>query len=493
MSNAPIREEHPDTTKLKGGALGVPSIVFFVVAAAAPLAASLGAGPVVFIFAGPGAPAMYLISAVVLLLFAVGFAAMSRYVTSAGGFVSFAARGLGRWGGYAAAGVAIVAYLGMLLGIFGQFSVFTAELFAALFGWEVPWQVVMIVGIVVIGVLGYLDINVSMVVVGVLIVLELAALLLFDFAVLFQGGADGVNLDAFAWDNVVTPGLGAGLLFAFTCYVGFEATVIYGEEARNPKRTVPRATYLAIILIGVVYTFTMWAAGLAHGTEQVQTAAIEHTTEFFFIPIDAFVGPWATPIVRVLTVTSLVAVLLAFHNTMGRYLFSLGRARFLWTRLGRTHPRFRSPAVASVSLSIVSLVVLGIFILAGADPMAVIFTWLVGVGGLGILVMQSAGAASVVAFFARNGGANLWVRLIAPGLGFLGLVAAIVLAVLNFDLVVNTPDGPALLLPWLLVVAAAAGLVIGAVRARSGTPPELETGFEEGTQLEADAQPVRAE
>ena len=477
------RSATPETRSLKTGALGIPSIVFFIVAAAAPLGASLGAGPVVFIFAGPGAPAMYVIASIVLLLFAVGFAAMSRFVTSAGGFVSFAAHGLGRWGGYAAAGVALFAYFGMLLGIFAQLSVFTAELLAALFGWDVSWQLMMIIGIAVIGVMGYLEINVSMIVVGTLIVLEIAILLLFDFAVLAQGGADGINFDAFALTNVITPGMGAGLLFAFTCFVGFEATVIYGEEAKNPKRTVPIATYVAILLIGGLYSFTMWAVGLAWGTDEVQDAAIEHMPDFFFIPNDIFVGSWATLLMRILTVTSLVAVVLAFHNTISRYLFSLGRARFLPSRLGMTHPRFQSPAAASIVVSVVSLVVLSLFMFSGADPMAVIFTWLVGIGGLGVLVMQAAGAASVVAYFMRRpSGLNVWVRLLAPTLGFIGLLAAIILAFTNFGLVVSAEEGPALLLPWLLPVAALIGIVIGVVRVRTGVIPDLEAGLAEGEE-----------
>ena len=50
---------------------------------------------------------------------------------------------------------------------------------------------------------------------------------------------------------------GIALAFAFASYIGFEATAIYGEESREPKKTVPRATYTAIILIGVVFAFVV--------------------------------------------------------------------------------------------------------------------------------------------------------------------------------------------------------------------------------------------
>src|SRR5699024_10504185 len=113
--------------------IGTPGIVFFVVAAAAPLAATLGAGPVVFIYAGAGAPAMYLIAALALLLFSFGFALMSRYVTNAGGFAAFVDWGLGRRAGHAAAGIALLAYLSMFMGISAQFSTFVSDLCSRFF------------------------------------------------------------------------------------------------------------------------------------------------------------------------------------------------------------------------------------------------------------------------------------------------------------------------------------------------------------------------
>ena len=56
------------------------------------------------------------------------------------------------------------------------------------------------------------------------------------------------------------PGFGVTLMLAFGSYVGFEATALYGEEAKNPRRAVPRATYIALAVITVFYLVTTWAA-----------------------------------------------------------------------------------------------------------------------------------------------------------------------------------------------------------------------------------------
>ena len=116
------------SNELKRNAVGTAGIVFFVVAAAAPLAATLGASPLVFGATGVGGPGAYLAATLVLLLFAVGYATMSRYVTSAGGFAAYISRGLGRPWGLAAAFVALLAYNAMLAGIFGQLGAFAHDI-----------------------------------------------------------------------------------------------------------------------------------------------------------------------------------------------------------------------------------------------------------------------------------------------------------------------------------------------------------------------------
>lgn len=451
--------------KLRPGSIGVAGIVFFVVAAAAPLGATLGAGPVVFIFGGAGAPAMYLIASVALLLFAFGFAAMSKYITNAGGFAAFITWGLGRKAGHAAAGVAILAYLGMFLGISGQFSVFAAELADRFLGLSVPWQVFMLLGVVLIGALGYRDIRVSTVLLGVLLVLELVILLVFDLSVIAQGGAAGINLDSFAPEAVISPTMGLALLFAFACFVGFEATTLYGEEARDPKKTVPRATYVAIIVIGLTYGLTMWALSLAYGTDSVQAAAMDDPVGFVLNATTRYVGPWATIVMEILVVTSLIAVLLSFHNALSRYVFSLGRAGFLPKRLGRTHRKHGSPAAASILVSVVILLLLVGFILSGADPFSVLFMWMVGLGTLGVLILQASGAAAVIRYLRmRAAQESLWTRLVAPLLGGIMLTVAVVLAVVNFDVLIDAEGIVTVLLPALYLVSMVVGIVVGMAR-----------------------------
>lgn len=471
---------------LKRNAIGVPGIVFFVVAAAAPLAATLGASPVAFMAMGPGAPAAYIIAGVVLILFAVGYGAMSRFVTSSAGFAAYLELGFGRVAGFAGAALALLSYTCMLMALYGILGYFTSAIVADLTGFQLDWKIWALIAWAGVALLGYLEINLSAKVLGVLMIGEVVILLIFDGAVLGQGGAAGLNLDAFQPGNVFVEGMGVALLFAASCFVGFEATAIYGEEAKDPARTVPRATYVAVVLIGVFYALSTWAIGLAHGSDSVQQAATTDPANFVFAVNTQYVGQWSTVVMNVLLITSSFAVLVAFHNTLSRYIFALGRSGVLPRPFGRTHARFQSPHRASVLVTAVTLVVVGLFMLAGADPYANLYAWLIGLGTLGVLVMQGATSIAVLAFFLKKkrDEFRLWSSAIAPVLGGIGLAGAAYLAVVNWNLLTGATSGIPTLLPWLIVLAIAVG-VVWAAASKGKTITPATTGEHEHPAAQA--------
>jgi len=120
----------------------------------------------VFGATGVGGPGAYLAATVVLLLFAVGYVTMSRYVTSAGGFAAYISRGLGRPWGFAAAFVALLAYNAMLAGIFGQLGAFAHDILLDQLGIDLPWQAWVAIGLAIVAILGYRDVQISARVLG---------------------------------------------------------------------------------------------------------------------------------------------------------------------------------------------------------------------------------------------------------------------------------------------------------------------------------------
>ena len=470
-----------DSHQLRRGTLGVPGIAFFVVSAAAPLTAMAGGAPVAMLLGnGPGIPLAYVVVSAILVVFAVGYTAMARHHTSTGAFYSYVARGLGRSAGGAAALIALLGYNAMQIGLYGLFGAAASGFVAEHVGVALPWWVFVLVALALIAVCGYRQVDLSVRVLAVLVSLEFLIVLVLDVAILVQGGAGGgapITATPFTWTSFLSGSVAVALLFNFASFIGFEATTIYSEEARDPARTVPRATYLAVLTIGVFYTVTTWLMVEGQGAAGLQDHLAGLTpdpTVFLFELGATYLGPALTTVMSLLFVSSVFAALLAFHNAVARYCFALGREGLVPARLGRTHAVHLSPHAGSVSQSALALVVVLLFVATGQDPVLALFTWLTQLGTLAVIVLMALASFAVVAFFAahRELDANRLRTTVAPVVGGVAMAAVAVYAASQFGLLINNPDSPLRwLLPGLIAVAAAVG--VAAAAGLRGRSPEL--------------------
>lgn len=464
------------STTLRSGALGVAGIVFLVLAAVAPLTGTIVVASLAIALGnGGGTPMSFLLVAATLLLFAVGYAQMSKQLVNAGGFYAFVVKGLGRTGGLVAGFIATLGYNFFVVGTIGTSGFFMQTIIADLTGFELHWYLWGLLSIVVCFVMARTGVDFSSKILGVALVLEVLMLVIFDISVLVQTGYD---LGAFSPESVLSGSLPIGLLLAATGFLGFEATALFSEEARTPLKTIPRATYTAIIAIGVILAVTTWAVVSATGVAQAQQTALAHleSGDLVFTLAQTYLGGALTTLMMVLLLVSLFAAMLAFHNSATRYLYSLGRAGVLPRGLARTHTTGAPQYAGIVQGGFAALVAL-LFALAGASPISSLVPAMLGFGTLSIIVLQGLAALSIVVHFRRHHDRRWWSTLIAPGIGFLGLAAIVVLAVANFDIVAGSSALVIQLMPLLLVVALIGGVAYGAYLRRNR--PETYRGLSE--------------
>jgi len=486
-------------TSLRHGTLGLLAIIFFVVAAAAPLAGMSGAFSIaVALGTGAGAAGMYVVVGLVLLIFAVGYATMSQYVTNTGAFFAYVGRGLGiRWG-VAAAMVSLLAYLAIQWGVLGFLSGQMAIQFEDKLGISLDWWVYAIVVMVLVWGLSALSVDIGAKILGVLLIIEVVALLIVAIAILVAGGANGIEVEAaFNPSNIFAGGLtaGAGVAFAFALasFVGFEATAIYGEESKNPKKTVPRATYISVLFI----TFLFAVVGLAlisglgadgivdkvFAITAVDGVPLTDPAAVLFSLTDEYVGTWLTLLFSWIVLTSLFAALLAFQNSASRYLFSMGRAGVLPKALDRTNSR-QSPFVATTVVLILGLALIVLSIIVGWDPFINLFSWFGAVAVVAIVLTEILVSISVVVYFHRTKqDTRVWNTKIAPILATLLLTVGAYMLISRFNLfslLAPNPEmcpgdpgsgcGPFEMTPtgWVLVLLTPTvfivGFILGAVR-----------------------------
>ena len=194
---------------------------------------------------------------------------MSRHVANAGAFYAYVARGLGKVQGVGAAFVALLAYNAMQIGIYGLFGVAMGAFMADKIGITLDWWWWCVIAGAVIGALGVLQIDLNARVLAVLLLLEVLVVALFDFAIVADPGPQGLTTVAFDPTIAFGTAVGATLTFCVASFVGFESAAIYSEECRDPKRTVARATFIAVGLIAVFYALSSWLLGVAAGPDTI--------------------------------------------------------------------------------------------------------------------------------------------------------------------------------------------------------------------------------
>ncbi|MGW3897406.1 APC family permease [Micromonospora profundi] len=447
---------------LARGRLGIPSVIFFVLSAAAPLTVVAGVVTTGYGVIGvTGIPLAFLLIAAVLALFSVGYVAMSRRVENAGAFYAYISRGLGRPAGVGAAWMALVAYNALQVGLYGTIGVAAEPVLDRIFGGHPHWSIVALVAWAIVGLLGLLRVDINGLVLAALLVAEIVIVLIFDLGQLGNPAGGEVNFAGFSPDNLFVPGVGAVLVLAILGFVGFESAVVFSEESKDPKRTVPLATYLSVAIVAALYALSSWSMTVAVGSDRIVAEAGEQSVGLIFNLAAAQLGDTAVTIGQVLFLTSVLAAMISFHNTTARYTFALGRERVLPAVFGRTSPRSGAPRAASLAQSALGLLVIVLYAVNGWDPVVKLFFWVGTSGGFGVLLLIATTSVAVIAYFARYGGdETLWRRAIAPGLATLALVVIIWLAVSNFaNLLGVAPDSNLRwMLPAVYPVAAALGI-----------------------------------
>lgn len=445
--------------QLKKNSLGVWSLVFFVVAAASPLTGVVGGLPVaIAIGNGAGIPAVYVMAGAILLIFSFGYIAMSRYVTNAGAFYSYITLGLGRRAGVSALTVALLAYFAIQISVVAMFGFITHLYLLDHIGIDLPWWLYSVVMLLLMCLLGIESVEIGGRVLGVLMLMEVGIVLLVDVVALWSH--DSAPLIGAFTPQVINQGsLGIALVFSIAAFIGFESTAIYGEECREPEKTIPRATLAAVVLIMLFFALTSWTMVQVYGIDQVREHATNNPERFIFDVANRFLGGWAEQMMSLLLITSLFAAAQAFHNNISRYLFSISRDGMLWAQLARIRNGKGTPWVASLVQTLIVVLLLSAMALAQLDPMMHIFAMGSAIATMAILLLQVGVSLAVIRFFRRRAQlpVSAWSRFWAPALSTAAMLAALIIVTRNLDILSGSSSGVVSLIPWLVFGMATMG------------------------------------
>jgi amino acid transporter len=422
------------------------ALTFAVTAAPALAAANAGAAvPLAYVIAGLGS----------LCLGAV-IARFSRRIAHAGGLYAYAARGLGPQLGFLAGWMYAIAFALGISFVLVISADFLAGVLAANTAWHPGWFPLYCILLALILLLALADVRISMrlqLVVAVVGVLTIVAL---GVAIIAKGGAQGLSWRPF--DPRQAPsahGLALAVVLAFTGFIGFEAAAVLGEEAAEPRRTIPRAILGTVILAAVYFVFATWTQAIGFGLSGVGKWAASPAA--LTTLSDRYVGHWfATLVDFIVVVDAFVAALAGVHLT-ARTLFAMGRDRAIPRAFAATTPRFGSPWVG-ILVPVALTLVLGAT-LARHYGVGLYFGMMATAGSLGILLVYILVAVAGMVYFwrLRHEPGQSW----NPALDVLLPVAAV--AICGYAIyasVVPRPPAPISYALWIALGCLAAGVLI---------------------------------
>ncbi|MFD6952633.1 MULTISPECIES: APC family permease [unclassified Nocardiopsis] len=449
----------------------MPALVFLIIAASAPLTVLAGGATTSFAVTGArGVPVGYFLLGVILVFFALGYGRMSSFIQNAGAFYAYVTAGLGVRQGIGTSFLALVTYNAMQIGLYGVFGFTASSTLAELFGAAVPWWACALGGWLLVAFLGVSKVDLSAKVLATIVTLEFLVVIgvsLLSFGVAPEGVSAAPLLPA----HWLSGSLGTILAFGIAAFMGFESGAIYSEEAKDPERSVARATYIAVAVIALFYAFSAWAFSIGVGPSEIVPQSQQWGPDLMFVFLNQHVPAIVSNLTAVLFLTSILAALVAFHNAAARYFFSMGRARVLPHRLGATGARNGAPVAGSLTQSALGMVFIIVFAVAGAGselgplfPVMTMFTWLTNAAGLGMVLLLCVTSVAIMRRFGREPEKHpLFVRTVAPLVAAVGLGTIAVLIMFNFDVMIESDGFSALVvvLPGVIIGSGIAGLVWG--------------------------------
>lgn len=429
----PAESASSPTPSLRSGSLGTTDIAFFVVSAAAPLTVMAGVAPLAILMGGIGAPVGYLLAGLTLAVFAVGFTTMSRHVRSAGAFYAYITRGLGRRAGIGAALLALIGYNGMEIGVYGLLGTATRDTAHSLFGADIPWLPVSLVGLLLIGWAGYRSIDFGAKLLGVLLVAETGILVLL-------AGECWSRAAPTASPRLLRPGQRHGLRHGGR--PGLRVRRVHrlrvhrhlpprgprpgphGAPRHLPRHRLPRP----VLRLHRVDRDPGLRRRPGHrgGRRQPRRPVLLRHHD-----LRRTLGgrPDARPHRH-----QRPRLLLAFHNAINRYGLALAEEGILPKALARVHPCHRSPYVAGLAQTVLGAIVVLAFAAAGADPYMQLLLWVNTPGMLALMLLQLLAALAVPFYFRRVTHSEGVLRtVVAPVTAAVLLAGAITLVVSHLD------------------------------------------------------------
>lgn len=404
MSETPGTTAPTETGHLRR-ALGVPSLVFFGLVYMVPLTVFTTYGIVTQITGGR-VPLAYVITLIAMVFTARSYAKMAAVLPFAGSAYTYTQKTFGAGIGFVAGWALLLDYLFLPMINYLVIGIYLNAALPMVPSWVfVVAAIVLVTGLNIIGIVSVARANI--------VIIAAQGIFILTFAVLSAATISGtgtVDLTAPFTGDGTTEGLGpvmAGAAILCLSFLGFDAVSTLSEEAKDPKRTVPRAIVIATVTGGLIYILLSFIAQLVFPSN-----AFTDPESGSLDVMAAAGGQFLTIFFTAAYVAGASGSALTSQASVARILYAMGRDGVLPRGFfGHLSKRFLTPVLATVTVGIISLLAL-----------AVDLTFISEMVSFGALMAFSAVNLAVIKHYfidgKRRGGAAILSYVILPGIGF---------------------------------------------------------------------------
>ncbi|TWP34193.1 APC family permease [Leekyejoonella antrihumi] len=334
---------------LATGTLSIPELVANNIAEVAPAIASVFVFAAIVGAAGVGTPFVILIATIGFACHVNSTAEFSRVSPSAGFYATYCARAFGPRTGATIAGGYLLAMFVFYTAVFFQIGVWVNTVVQRSFSFDLPWWVAALVLEAIVMALLLRGVKISVLAAVSLFAIEATLLFVCAIAMLVTswGHINGAGFNPANIKNGAS-GFGLGFVLAIFLFLGASGSSPLAEEARNPRRALPRAIWAATGAAFFIYLFMAWAmvVGL-HGSPSRLAGA-----EFPFLGATIAAASPLQYLLYFAAFTSAVGVLFGTGNAGSRVLFNSARDGLFPELMTRVLPVRRTPW-AAISIPIV--------------------------------------------------------------------------------------------------------------------------------------------
>jgi amino acid transporter len=341
---------------LERHAIGLPAVTAQSAALIAPAAGSVAGLAFIAGYSGAATPLAFLIGLIVCVCVALVIGEYAKRLPSAGSFYTYLTRTFGAKTGFVTGVMLFGAYLLLFPFQLDFFGSFVSSLFAAS-GIHVSWVVFSVALIVLSTTLAVLGVKPSLRTGLIGLAFEMIVLTVFSIVIIAQGGAAGNTLRAFDPTQSLkgTGGLLTAVVYTIFAFVGFESATTLGDEAKRPRRTIPRAVLLTTLVVGIFYVLVSYAVTIGYGLSSRHVSALVSAAAPFTTLSDRYGNGVLSVFVNLSVVSSFIALDIVTVIAVTRILWKMGRDQLLPRVMGRVN-RWQAPYVACLSTGGLALV-----------------------------------------------------------------------------------------------------------------------------------------